>query len=118
MIGAVYTETCFRKQGLAAKLITEVIETIQAQGYELFMLYSDIDPAYYEKLGFQAKRMELATVYARNHGLKLKERPLDHYHQLTVDYPFMITRDRDYTNWLLKDQVRNYLSMKAASYTS
>ena len=102
MIGAVYTDVGFRKQGLAAKLITEVIETIQAQGYELFMLYSDIDPAYYEKLGFQAKRMELATVYARNHGLKLKERPLDHYHQLTVDYPFMITRDRDYTNWLFK----------------
>ena len=58
MIGAVYTAKNHRRKGYAAKLLEEVIEAYKKDGYELFMLYSDITPSYYEKLGFKLKKYE------------------------------------------------------------
>ncbi len=51
--GAVFTPEAHRGHGHAAKLIRWVRDYYAAQGELDFILYSDIDPAYYQKLGFQ-----------------------------------------------------------------
>ena len=79
MIGAVYTAKNHRRKGYAAKLLEEVIEAYKKDGYELFMLYSDITPSYYEKLGFKLKKMKLTEVSARNNKMTIKEHSLEEY---------------------------------------
>jgi predicted N-acetyltransferase YhbS len=51
--GAVFTPEPHRGQGHAARLIRWVCDYYAEQGTLDFILYSDIDPAYYQKLGFQ-----------------------------------------------------------------
>lgn len=51
--GAVFTPEAQRGRGHAAKLIGWVKNFYADQGCLDFILYSDIDPAYYAKLGFQ-----------------------------------------------------------------
>lgn len=50
--GAVYTHPRARGQGYAAALIHFVRQHYAKVGIEDFILYSDIDPAFYERLGF------------------------------------------------------------------
>ncbi|MCA9115146.1 MAG: GNAT family N-acetyltransferase [Planctomycetaceae bacterium] len=51
-IGAVHTRPEFRGQGLAPILIRAVEQLRSGQGDELALLYSDIAPAYYARLGY------------------------------------------------------------------
>jgi predicted N-acetyltransferase YhbS len=51
--GAVFTPEAHRGKGHAARLIRWVCQFYAEQGTLDFILYSDIDPAYYQKLGFQ-----------------------------------------------------------------
>jgi hypothetical protein len=52
-IGAVYTIEQYSRQGQAAKLIEEVCrQSKSGMSTQLAMLYSDIEPAYYQRLGF------------------------------------------------------------------
>lgn len=51
--GAVFTPEDQRGKGHAARLIRWVTEHYAAEGTLDFVLYSDIDPTYYQKLGFQ-----------------------------------------------------------------
>lgn len=51
-IGAVHTHPDFRRQGLAANLMQQVEDQLSRTGVEALLLYSDIQPAYYEALGF------------------------------------------------------------------
>lgn len=53
-IGSVHTRPEFRGQGLAPVLIRTVEQLRADQGEELALLYSDIDPAYYARLGYIA----------------------------------------------------------------
>ena len=53
-IGAVHTRPEFRGRAFAPQLIREVERQRQARGDELALLYSDIDPAYYARLGYVA----------------------------------------------------------------
>jgi predicted N-acetyltransferase YhbS len=53
-IGAVFTPAAHRKKGLAARLVGEVLREAEEHGYAAALLYSDIDPAYYARLGFVA----------------------------------------------------------------
>lgn len=52
-IGAVFTHPRWRRQGLAADLLRAVLAIARNQGYDAAMLYSDIDPGFYEALGFE-----------------------------------------------------------------
>lgn len=52
-IGAVFTHPQWRRRGLAAELLRGVLAQAQSEGYDAAMLYSDIDPGFYEALGFQ-----------------------------------------------------------------
>ncbi len=51
-IGAVFTAPAYRNRGAARELITRILETAEAEGYEFAALFSEISPAFYEKLDF------------------------------------------------------------------
>jgi predicted N-acetyltransferase YhbS len=51
-IGAVFTAPAYRGRGGARELITRLLESAVAEGQEFAMLFSEIDPAFYERLDF------------------------------------------------------------------
>ena len=51
-IGAVFTAPAYRGRGGARELITRMLETAVAEGQEFAMLFSEIAPAFYERLDF------------------------------------------------------------------
>jgi GNAT superfamily N-acetyltransferase len=51
-IGAVFTSPGRRGSGVATQLLESVLEAAEAEGYEYAMLFSEIGPAFYEKLDF------------------------------------------------------------------
>lgn len=51
-IGAVFTPPACRGRGAARELLARIIETAVAEGYEFAMLFSEIAPAFYERLDF------------------------------------------------------------------
>jgi GNAT superfamily N-acetyltransferase len=51
-IGAVFTSPPARGRGAARHLLEAVLETAEAEGYEYALLFSEIDPAFYERLDF------------------------------------------------------------------
>jgi hypothetical protein len=53
-IGAVYTPREQRGRGHAAAIITRLVDEAARDGAELAILFSEIGPAYYERLGFTA----------------------------------------------------------------
>ncbi|UQA57383.1 GNAT family N-acetyltransferase [Polyangium aurulentum] len=52
--GAVFTRQDARKTGAASELIEAVLAEARAEGHAAGLLYSDIDPAFYARLGFHA----------------------------------------------------------------
>lgn len=53
-LGSIATPPELRGRGHASRLIAEVIRRREESGAEVFFLFSDIDPAFYERFGFQA----------------------------------------------------------------
>ena len=51
-IGAVFTAPAYRGRGAARELISRMLETAVAEGQEFAMLFSEIAPAFYERLDF------------------------------------------------------------------
>ena len=51
-IGAVFTASAYRGRGAARELLTRIMETAEAEGYEFAALFSEISPAFYERLDF------------------------------------------------------------------
>lgn len=51
-IGAVFTAPAYRGRGGARELITRMLDTAVAEGQEFAMLFSEIAPAFYERLDF------------------------------------------------------------------
>ncbi len=51
-IGAVFTTTAHRGRGFARELITRLLDTAVTDGHEFAMLFSEISPAFYERLDF------------------------------------------------------------------
>lgn len=51
-IGAVFTPPAHRGRGAARELITRMLDTAVAEGQEFAMLFSEISPAFYERLDF------------------------------------------------------------------
>ena len=51
-LGAVFTSPAHRGRGAARELLTRLLDTAEAEGYEFAALFSDIDPAFYERLDF------------------------------------------------------------------
>jgi GNAT superfamily N-acetyltransferase len=51
-LGAVFTAPAYRGRGAARELLTRIMETAEAEGYEFAALFSEIDPVFYERLDF------------------------------------------------------------------
>ena len=51
-IGAVFTSPARRGQGAAQRLLEVILEQAEAEGYEYALLFSEIAPAFYERLDF------------------------------------------------------------------
>jgi predicted N-acetyltransferase YhbS len=51
-LGAVFTPEPLRGHGFAAQLMTRMMDAAAAEGFGLALLFSEITPAYYERLGF------------------------------------------------------------------
>ena len=51
-IGAVFTAPAKRGFGLAQRLLDTLLETAEAEGFEYAMLFSEIDPSFYQRLNF------------------------------------------------------------------
>jgi GNAT superfamily N-acetyltransferase len=67
-IGAVFTPAGSRRQGHARQIVDEITEAARSEGADLALLFSEVDPAYYETMGFVAvPRPELV--------IRTKEKP-------------------------------------------
>lgn len=53
-IGAVFTAPAYRGQGFARELLERILDDAVARGYAFAMLFSEIAPSFYERLGFAA----------------------------------------------------------------
>ena len=53
-IGSIATPPSFRKKGYASKLIADVLKEFESEGVERVFLFSDIEPAFYQKFEFEA----------------------------------------------------------------
>lgn len=51
-IGAVFTAAAHRGRGCARELLVRILDTAVIEGQEFAMLFSEIDPAFYERLDF------------------------------------------------------------------
>jgi GNAT superfamily N-acetyltransferase len=51
-IGAVFTPRARRGRGAAGRLLEAILDQAVAEGYEYAMLFSEIDPAFYQRLDF------------------------------------------------------------------
>jgi len=51
-IGAVFTQPLHRRRGHARDLLERLLERAAADGFDLALLFSEIDPDYYARLGF------------------------------------------------------------------
>jgi GNAT superfamily N-acetyltransferase len=51
-IGAVFTAPAHRGRGCARELLSRILDTAVTEGQEFAMLFSEIDPAFYERLDF------------------------------------------------------------------
>ena len=51
-VGAVFTPAARRGRGAAQRLLETLLETAEAEGFEYAMLFSEIDPAFYQRLDF------------------------------------------------------------------
>lgn len=52
-LGAVFTQTVHRRRGAARELIEGLLARASADGADLALLFSEIGPGYYERLGFE-----------------------------------------------------------------
>lgn len=64
-IGAVFTTPAVRGRGAGTELLERVLEQAEAEGYEFAMLFSEIGPAYYERLDFVPIPLEASLLTVR-----------------------------------------------------
>jgi GNAT superfamily N-acetyltransferase len=70
-IGAVFTQPAHRGKGAAATLIEQLLDRAAGQGADLALLFSEIGPHYYARLGFTAlttSDLELHVTESTRHG--------------------------------------------------
>lgn len=132
-VGAVFVPDNLRGHSYGLKLLDAIAGQSAADGYEALLLNSDIDPEYYEKIGyrpFEAKTfsVQLSPAFlnqSRTYVEKMAEPELDemftigsvedtdiyemcrHHERWLARQPFGLRRDEDYWHYKLKRE--NYL---------
>lgn len=127
-LGAVHTVEAYRGRGLAARLIEDVERLEHQRGAAASMLFSDIKPGYYARLGYQqcpSHRFAIAVEVAPPTSLQLRRVDTAELTELDAAYrrsvaaaafwidrgaeywAFLSTRDRDRATWweVVRDDV-------------
>ena len=108
-IGAVHTDKPYRGRGFAAQMIQAVEQRRRSEGAQVAMLYSDIAPDYYRRLGYQVCDSHELHAPAKISPSELSFRlrtdwtiaELDSaYRDSLAGSPFWIDRDEDYWKFL------------------
>jgi len=77
-IGAVFTPARLRGRGYATAMLGALLDAERRAGRDIAYLYSDIHPAYYEKLGFVALPSRLLSIRAESlDGSPCGARPIE-----------------------------------------
>ena len=112
-IGSVYTVAEFRRRGFARRLLKWVEENRRAAGVTLSVLYSEIDPTYYENGGYilcsaWAGWRNVAGAESSD-GVLVPFQPAEHLERLSELYdgfhaarPFAVARSMEYWEFLLR----------------
>jgi predicted N-acetyltransferase YhbS len=111
-IGAVFTPPEHRGRGHAASLIEHIVEAARADGAALAMLFSEIAPRYYERLGFSVVPMQQAllgvpwkpgapAVLLRSGEPRDLELIADMHHQRAAGYRFSLAYDAEWLQYTL-----------------
>jgi predicted N-acetyltransferase YhbS len=61
-IGAVFTPPDVRGRGYASELVSRLVDAARDEGADLAMLFSEIGPAFYERLSFQPVALDEVTL--------------------------------------------------------
>jgi predicted N-acetyltransferase YhbS len=61
-VGAVFTPVDLRGRGYATSLLEQLLDRERRGGMELAALFSEIDPTFYRRIGFEAVRLDEMTV--------------------------------------------------------
>jgi predicted N-acetyltransferase YhbS len=109
-IGAVFTPPSYRGRGYASALLAMVLDRERAAGHDLAFLYSDIHPAFYQRLGFiplPSRRLTLRVASlddARSGAKPLEDRDWPSvqrcFRQLDVSRPWAFTRTPLVWKWM------------------
>src|ERR1051326_4084289 len=70
-IGAVFTQPAHRGRGHARALLQQILDRAAADGVDAALLFSEIDPDYYARLGFvpvETTDLELRVIESDRHG--------------------------------------------------
>ena len=67
-IGAVFTAVDRRGQGGASALMEQLLETAVAEGYEFALLFSEIEPRFYERFDFVPLPLLVSTINVKGPG--------------------------------------------------
>jgi predicted N-acetyltransferase YhbS len=107
-LGAVFTQPAHRGRGAARDLIARLLEREAAAGAGIALLFSEIGPAYYARLGFEVvptTQRELRVAQSERHGAPMtmvrggEERDLADIALMertrAEGYRFHLNRDRD-----------------------
>ena len=64
-IGAIFTPRELRGRGAASALVAHLVDAANTEGHEFALLFSEIGPAFYERLDFVPLPLEQATLVVR-----------------------------------------------------
>lgn len=67
-LGAVFTPPALRGRGHASRLLETLVDEARADGVSFAMLFSEIDPAFYERLGFHRVPIDQARLRVLEKG--------------------------------------------------
>lgn len=87
-LGAIFTDPALRRKGAAAHLISEVLREAFGSGARAALLFSDIDPGYYQARGFHL--LPASTAWAEV-GSMAVDATLSLAPAAAGDLPFMMT---------------------------
>lgn len=115
--GAVHTPSAQRGRGYATKMLQDVMAHYRPQGVLDFTLFSDISPAYYERLGFlelPSTGFEVPASSRDLGGWALGQLPPRLCPEPQSEYRWGFGRDPDHAAWLLRKHrhpLRSWLVM-------
>ncbi|KAK1931985.1 hypothetical protein P3T76_012485 [Phytophthora citrophthora] len=109
-IGSVFTVPEYRKRGLAKLFLTEVAKQLQeTPGALASVLYSDIGPTYYDKLGWKLHSSKMATLDVEH----LKNAPVDRENSASF---VSFTLDEKLDEFLQADNARLVEELKSDKF--